>query len=538
MRRSCYITVALLLSAGCGKPSSDATRATSGPSGTPAADTAEASAIIDREVEAMWKKAGVTPAPDASDAEFLRRVTLDIAGRIPTPEEASQFLADGASDKRARLVDRLLGSRDYAVHWSEKYMDLMVGRATRFNRRFVASFSAWLETSFAEGKGLDAMTREMFTARGTLAENGALGFLASYKLRGGSRETLAGTTARVFLGLQIQCAQCHDHPTDKQWKQEDFASFAALFAEIRMPRADKKRPETTYADDLNFGFAAKPNAKRELKRAEPRFLRAAVTPRDGESRRDVLGRMIIASPLFARATVGFTWDQLFGRGIVEPWDDLGAENDPRQPALLRALGDGLARNKFSHRWLVRTIVLSKAYGRSSTGGAAPAGAAPDVLEASFARAAARPLSADQLFRSQLLATGIVATPAAQMDRWDDEKHKLKLLRQYLHTFEDDEGEELDAFTGTIPQALLLRNGALSNAGSRAIEGMVLARILAKSNDPAQRLESMYLTTYARRPDEAEKKQFVAYLTQRGNKARDYEDLFHALITSIEFTTNH
>jgi hypothetical protein len=143
MRRSCYITVALLLSAGCGKPSSDATRATSGPSGTPAADTAEASAIIDREVEAMWKKAGVTPAPDASDAEFLRRVTLDIAGRIPTPEEASQFLADGASDKRARLVDRLLGSRDYAVHWSEKYMDLMVGRATRFNRRFVATGASW-----------------------------------------------------------------------------------------------------------------------------------------------------------------------------------------------------------------------------------------------------------------------------------------------------------------------------------------------------------------------------------------------------------
>ena len=486
----------------------------------------------------MWKRAKVTPAPDASDAEFLRRATLDIAGRIPTASEATQFLADTSPDKRARLVDRLLASKDYAVHWSEQYMDLLVGRATRFNRRFVASFSAWLESSLHEGKGLDAMTREMFSARGKLAENGALGFLASYKLRGGSREVLAGNTARVFLGLQIQCAQCHDHPTDKQWKQQDFASFAALFAEIRMPRADKKRPETTYADDLDFGFMGKPDAKRELKRATPRFLGAAVTPQNGESRRDVLGRMIVGSPLFARASVGFTWDRLFGRGIVEPWDDLGAENDPRQPALLRALGNDLARNRFSHRWLLRAIVLSKAYGRASTGGAAPAGSRPDLLEASFARAAARPLSADQLFRSQLLATGVEGTPAAQMDRWDDERHKIRLLRQYLHTFDDDEGEELDTFTGSIPQALLLRNGALSNAGARTIEGMVLARILARSNDPAQRLESMFLSTYARPPDQAEKKQFVAYLTERGNKPRDYEDLFHALITSIEFTTNH
>jgi len=497
-----------------------------------------ATELIDREVAAMWKQAHVTPAPDASDSEFIRRVTLDVAGRIPTASEVYAYLADRSVDKRAKLVDRLLASDDYPVYWAELFSDNLVGKVIRQSKKFISGYLDYLERCLREGRGFDRMAREMLAARGRMPDNGALGYLASYKLRGGSLDTLAGNTARAFLGLQIQCAQCHDHPTDKQWKKEDYAAFRAFFGELRLPREDQKMPWTTYTDDASFGFVAHPEAKREIKRVAPRFLHQDTRPEQGESRRDVLARMVVASPLFPRAAVGFTWDHLFGRGIVDPWDDLGSDNDPRQPRLLRELADRYARAGYDHRWLVRSIVLSKAYGRSSIGGTAPVDAAPNALEVVFARAQVRPLNADQVLRAHLLATGVEDATARGLQRWKEERAKIQVWRQYNHSFPDDEAAETDSFTGSVPQALLLRNGALTNAGVRAVSGTLLARVREKSSDPARRLEWLFMTALGRPPDAAEKKEYLAFIAGRGDHATAYEDLYHALLTSTEFITNH
>jgi len=540
MKSTCYsslaVAVASLLTSACSNPASRAERAQGAATAvqSPSTNATNATLLIDREVDALWKQARVTPAPDASDSEFLRRVTLDVAGRTPTPAEVTSFLADRSPAKREALVDRLLMSDEYAQHWAELYADAIVGRTVRVRPRYPRSTIEWFEAAFREGRPMDQMARELITARGPLAENGAVGYVVGNRLRGGSLETLAGDTARFFLGLKIQCAQCHDHPTDKRWKKADFAEFAAFFGEITLKKTEKKSLKFVVSD-VNFGFQGKPAAKIAARQVTSRFLGTEVHPARDELRRDALARLLPRSPLFSRAAVGRTWDQLFGRGIVDPWDDLGAEDDPRQPPLLRHLADEFVKSGFNHRWLVKAIIMSKAYGRSSRGGSP---ADPTKLEAVFARAAVRPLTADQLFDSLLLVTGSEASSDRRMERWKNEDRKNRELRQYLLTFDDEEGDESDVFSGSIPQALLLRNGGLTNSGSRALEGTVLSRILEKSKDPSKRLDQMFLTCFARLPEADERAQLLDYLGTAGSRNGAYESIFHAMITSTEFTTNH
>ncbi len=506
----------------------------------PVASWRDAAARIDRHAEAGWKEARLTAAPDAGDAEFLRRVTLDLVGRIPTPGEVTAFLADRNPGKREAVVDRLLASDDYAEHWGTIYVDLLVGREVRLRKPVLATADDWFVAAFRGGMPMDTMARELITARGDLRDNGAVSLLVGNKMRGGSLESLAGDVAREFIGQQIQCAQCHDHPSDKRFKQEDFAAFAAWFAEVRLVPVKvpgQKGHVSHEVRDVALGMQARPNANMPLRRVAPRYFGAELTPQPGETRRQTLARALIASPLFARAAVNRTWTRLFGRGTTDPRDDLGAVDDPRQPVLLRDLADDLIRAGYDHRFLLRAIVLSRTYGRSSSGGSAPTGAAPGLLEARFARAAVRPLTADQLFRSQLLATGVEGAAGVALPRFKLEKRKQKAMREYLFTFEDDEGGESDAFQGSVPQALLMRNGELTNEGVRALAGVVLGRILAASPDPAQRLEWLFIAAYARPPTDAEKQRYVAYLGKHAGEAA-YEDLFHALLTSTEFLTNH
>ncbi len=540
MKSTCCIHLAVavtsLLTSACSNPGSRAERAQGAEAAaqSPSTNATNATQLIDREIDALWKQAHVTPAPDASDSEFLRRVTLDVAGRTPTPAEVTSFLADTSPAKREALVDRLLRSDEYAQHWARLYADALVGRSVRIRVRYPPSTMEWFEAAFRDGMPLDRMAREVIAARGPLAQNGAVGFMVGNRIRGGSLETLAGDTARFFLGLKIQCAQCHDHPTDKRWKKADFAEFAAFFGEVTLKRSDKKSLAFV-ASDVNIGFQGRPNAKIAPRQFTPRFLGTDVHPARDELRRDALARILPQSPLFPRAAVGRTWSYLFGRGIVDPWDDLGAEDDPRQPPLLRHLGDEFAKRGFDHRWLVKAIIMSKAYGRASRGGSP---SDPTKLEAVFARAAVRPLTADQLFSSLLLVTGSEDSSDRRMESWKNEDRMNRELRQYLLTFDDEEGEESDVFSGSITQALLLRNGAVTNSGSRALEGMVLGRILGKTKDPGKRLEGMFLTCFARLPEAGERAQLLDHLATAASGNGAYEDIFHAMITSTEFTTNH
>jgi hypothetical protein len=543
----------LVVVAGC-TPLRSGTEATAP---APAAQGAGLGAAgLDPLIEALWREASVKPAPPADDGAFLRRVSLDLIGRIPTLAETRTFLADAGADRRARLVDRLLGSREFAEHWGELYADLLFGtegKAAKLERQYDPR--SWLVQAFEENRGYDKIARELITATGDLRGNGAVGFITARARGGGGPEAVTGAAARIFLGLQIQCAQCHDHPYDKRWKQEDFYGLVAYFARTK-PRNEKIEGDLRDASMMMAGdeAAAPPKKKNkamktfvlvDVKRGEarmhrphseedelvsPRFLGRDVSPQGDETRRQALARAILASDLFPKAMVSRTWAQLFGTGLVDPWDDLGGEGDARHPRVLVELARDFVSSGYDTKRLLRTIVLSTAYARSS------AGSADGV--AAFAQAGVRPLSPEQLFRSLVVATGAEEMGKRRRDPDRTEKRLLNAFREYQFVFGDDEMAEANRFDGSVPQSLLLMNGELTNGGTKADEGGVLGQVLAGSADPAARLDELYLAAYARKPSPEERAPLVEYLRNHRNGRAAYEDLFFALLTSTEAITNH
>jgi hypothetical protein len=526
-------------------------------SGTPAPGPASvpAAVAVDPLIEALWREAKITPAPPAEDGAFLRRVSLDLVGRVPTLPEAKSFLADAAPDRRARTVDRLLASHEFAEHWGDVYADLLFGqerKAAKIEKQFDPE--SWLVQAFAENRGYDKVARELITASGDLRSNGAAGFVVARARGGGGPEAVTGAAARIFLGLQIQCAQCHDHPYDKRWKQEDFYGLVAYFARTKpknekitgdlsqmnmmmaegaepAPKKKNKQQKTFVLVDVNRGEARmhRPHSE-EDELVSPRFLGRAVDPQGAETRRQALARAIIGSDLFAKSMVSRTWAQLFGAGLVDPWDDLGGEHDPRHPALLVELARAFVASGYDVKLLVRTIVLSTAYARS-------AGASDQAVRA-FAQAGVRPLQPEPLFRSLVTATGAEEMGRRKRDPERTEKRLGQAFKEYQFVFGDDEMAEANRFDGSVPQSLLLMNGELTNAGARAEEGGVLAQILEASADPAARLDDLFLAAYTRRPSAEERAPLLAYLRSHRNAKAAYEDVFFALLTSTEAVTNH
>ena len=530
MRQAWQITVVLAASAACtarSAPPAPAVTAAAAPALQPSRPVLLAPADVDRMMEAGWREAGVVPAPAASDAEWLRRVTLDLVGRVPTLAEVESFAADTRPGKRAQTVDRLLASPDYAEWWADLALDLYVARQLRkpgIEKQLDPR--GYFVAAFRDNVRYDRMVTDMLTFSGELGLASPGVFLASH-LRGGGPELLVSASARVFLGLQLSCAQCHDHPTDTRYKQDDFYALAAYFAKTRLRH------------DGRYFIVPKPRGAAAFKRpgagddivAEPRFLGRSPPAMGGESLRDTAARAIVTSDLFAKAAVARTWAQLFGQGIVEPWDDLGGEGDSNHPRLLRRIADDFRDGGFDFKRLLRLLVLSRAYGLSSTAGT---GTPPPTQGAAapFARAAVRRLTPEQLFRSLRVATGTdQADPASEAKA---EQKLRRLLREFEYTFGDDEMAEVSAFAGNIPQALLLWNGEVTNKGARARPGSTLAAILASTPDPARRLQRMFLATTSRPPTAEEAARFVPALTTPAA----YEDMFFALLTSTEMLTNH
>jgi hypothetical protein len=495
-------------------------------------------ADLDRLIRASWVEAKVTPSPAAEDGEFLRRVSLDLVGRVPTLEEARAFWADGDRKKRIRLVDRLLASPDFAEHWADVYGELLWGfEGNRKIDRGQADPRAWLVTAFTENWGYDRLTWEILTASGDLRSSGAPAFIAARARGMGGPEAVAGATARIFLGLQIQCAQCHDHPYDARWKQEDFYGLAAYFSRTKARQDRSMEGKTFVVFDQRRGQARmrKPRTEKDVV-VEPSFLgRRPVTPPD-ETLRQTLGRAVLGSDLFPKAMVARTWKQLFGRGLVEPWDDLGAEHDAGHPLLLVRLAEDFRLSGFDIKRLLRRIVLSTAYARSS---APPPGAADDGGAAvrAFARAGVRPLRPEQLFRTLLAATAADQMARRRRGEAAVERLMTQTLREYKFAFDDDEMLETDNFDGSVPQALLLLNGELTNRGARSGQAGVLGEILRRTRDPQSRLDDMYLAVYTRLPRPEERAFLLEHLRQAEDR-RAYEDIYFALLTSTEAITNH
>ena len=398
--------------------------------------------------------------------------------------EVRAFLADRRPDKRAKLVDRLLASREFGEHWADRYANLLwheeVKHANRDNDP-----RAWFVQAFNENVSYDRIAGVILAGRGDVRERGALTFITS-RLAAAGPEGLTASVARVFLGLQIQCAQCHDHPYDTRWKKEDFWGLVAYFAGARV-RQDETMMGRTLVVTEEAGTARMPVAGYESGVAvSPRFLGYRPRERTVESLRRTFVRAMLQSDLFPKTMVARTWSQLFGHGLCEPWDDLGGEDDPRHPELLVKLAEDFRAAGFDTKRLVRQIALSTAYAR----GAAPPPGAPDDPQKkeaairAFARAGVRALSPEQLFRTLVVMTGA--------DRWAKKKEKDRRahaeaagrgMREFRFAFDDDEMGEVTTFDGSVPQALMLMNGELTNEGARAEPDGVLGGILRARDAP-------------------------------------------------------
>ncbi len=372
-----------------------------------AADLRELTAQIDRLIEAEWKAQQASPAPRGDDAEFHRRVYLDLTGRIPAASDVYAFLSDKSPDKRSKLVESLLESPRYAEHFVNVWRALLLPPDNSPEvRSFRLDLEAWLRQQFRDNVGYDRMVRELLTTDVTSDPDGEnepsvletprpAAFYRANQLR---PENLAATTARLFLGVKLECAQCHNHPF-AAWKQQQFWEFAAFFAGLEAQRGPGGRilsvRENPGRHTLLMGGAGKEVAARFLEGSKPQWTPALNT-------RATLAAWLTAkdNPYFARNAVNRLWSHFFGIGLVQPVDNFGGDNPPSHPELLDELARQFAAHDFDVKFLIRAIAGSKAYQLTS---AAPQSSAGDPRL--FNRMLVKGLASEQLFDSVALATG-------------------------------------------------------------------------------------------------------------------------------------
>ena len=345
--------------------------------------------VIDTEVRKGWDREKVsTPAP-ADDATFLRRVSLDLTGIIPTGDEARAFLDDSDPQKRARLIDRLLDSPRYAIHQADLWDLVYFGRnPPGYDASKRDGFRKWLVTAFEQNLPYDQLVRALLRAEGNSAEQGSPMYLLQYDRH---PEDAAVAVSQTFLGVQLQCARCHDHPYEP-WKQNDFYGMAAFFARlVRVPAGKAENLDKLFVGEMNTGDvkftgkASEAKAGKEGIPVKPKFLAAEALdepdfsaefkdekrPKEGEpppspkfSRKDRLADWITSSEnrLFARAAVNRVWSQFMGRGLVHPVDNMSESNSPSHPELLDRMSQEFVVQKFDLKWLIRDIGQTRSRG--------------------------------------------------------------------------------------------------------------------------------------------------------------------------------
>jgi hypothetical protein len=519
---------------------------------TPAGD-AKVSEAIDREILAKLKQQNVGAAPAADDAEFHRRVILDLAGRIPTMAETEAFLADSSPDKRQKLIDTFLSGREMPLYWSQVLSSWLMPAENRRDPKFVG----YLRTGLANNKSWDRFVREMLLARPTgPGDQAASAFLMSRR-EALKDNTIARDVGRALFGVNLRCAQCHDHPHVPEWTRQHFMGLSAFFArsyevtytnagnqpvvvlaekatgELEYPTAKgKKVARLMFLDGkaINEPSAEKPevqNSKLEIRNPKE------APPVPPFSRREALANAALdpKSPYVKRAIVNRVWRQLMGRALVEPVDMMSVANTASHPRLLDLLADDFANHGFDLRRLIAVILHSEAYARSSRWPGRKE--LPD--ETLYAVAVLKPLDADQLALSLPLATGhyddqLSGTPKRTMAQLRGVASWPDVIAQFDSPSED--------FEPTAVQALFLLNSDYVQKHFVADSKLVKTLVADKSDDEVAR--RAYRAILSRLPSPDETARVSKYLTDRGAKSRTdaCQELVWALFSGPEFRFNH
>lgn len=531
-----------------------------------ASSDAEIIAKINEFLRQYWKDNDVTPSDRADDGEYARRASLDIVGHIPSFSRLMQFLSDNSPDNRSRLVDELLDDPDYAEHYSTIWGNLLIGRANnrRINR---GELERWLKQQFEKNAPYDRIAFDLISAEGESARNGAVAFLGAHLNENAVPAT--AITARVFLGMQVQCTQCHNHPFN-DWKQSQFWGMNAFFRGTRRQGAGgNQRDEFTLTDNPAEGIIFFEKRSGLMEAITRQFVDGTpVDSTSSEAPRHQLAKLVTdpTKPFLANAIVNRMWAHYIGAGFTKPIDDMGPHNPPCNPELVNYLATEFRTAGYDLKRLTRWIAASETYNLTSRGHAGnkaddPASGATPL----FSRMYVKPFTAEQLYDSLL-----VATEAHKSGRnyEQSERQRNDWLGQFVRTFGTDENDESTDFNGTVPQALVMMNGDLIRNAISGEPGSFLRRVLegtalkgdegsskAKSSRvPANsrqmsvkftkgipgKIEVLYLTALARKPTSAEMAAFDKTFHSSGDRdpIHGLQDVFWALLNSNEFIINH
>lgn len=523
---------------------------------------------IDRLIAVGTPRYDKLAAPIASDAEFLRRVTLDLTGTIPTATVARAFLADRAADKRTKLIDRLLSSPEHARHMQNVFDVLLMRRLPGRTVKAV-EWQEFLRKSFAENKPWDHITREILSADGVDPKH--RGPARFYLDRGGDVNTITRDIGRVFLGADLECAQCHNHPEIDDYKQADYYGISAFLVRSFV-FTDKKRRTKIFAEkavgevsflsvfDVRDKKATKPTSTAPRMFggpliAEPAFSRKTeylVKPKKGVrpvprfSRRALLADAIIGAPndRFARTAVNRLWAQMMGHGLINPIDRDHSDNPPAHPELLAVLTREFIAHGYDIRWFQRELALSQTYQRSSR--KTPTSKTPSDVDASrFTQAILKPLSPSQFAWAVLQATGQTDVLRTRLGRKANDATIARGLagyeKRFVQLFGGEPGKPPVDFESHIDQVLYLSNDPQFLGLLRPKTGNLAARILAISDkNPRAVAEELFLSALTRPPSPQDVRDVEEYLTGRTGKARQAAvgELIWSLVTSAEFRFSH
>ena len=485
---------------------------------------------IDDAVYAKLKKLRFTPSDVCDDATFIRRASIDLNGALPKSDEVEKFLQDSDPTKRDKLVDQLLGRKEFAELWVMKWAELLEIR-TRDNRVYPKAtvlYFEWLRDQMLANVPFDRIVQNILTASESNFRNPAANY---YQIEPDTLK-LAENTAQVFMGMRIQCAQCHNHPFDR-WTMNDYYSFAAFFAQIGRKAGDDPRETVIYDrsdGEVNHLVTGKP--------MHPKFLGGEEPEIKGESRREVLARWLTSpqNPYFARNLANVVWAHFIGRGIIEPVDDVRISNPPSNPELLDALAAKFVEYKYDFKRVVRDICTSRTYQLSTR---------PNSSNASddrnFSKAAIRRIRAEVLLDciSQVTET----------------QDKFPGLPRGARAVEIADGNTANYFLTTfgrasrttvcscevkvdpnLSQALHLLNGRTLQ--SKIDDGSVVKKLLKQGQNPDQVIENLYLRCFSRKPTDDEMAKLKSFIAPDSNQEQVLNDIFWSLLNAKEFVFNH
>ena len=486
---------------------------------------------IDQKIDAKLQRLKIQPSPVVDDADFLRRASLDLTGQIPSPKDVQAFVADPAPSrqKRAKMIDRLIASPAYVDRWTVKWGDLLQASRKYVGDKGVYEFRQWIHDSIASNKPYDKMARELLTARGSSYDDPAANY---FRVTRDPKPTMEKTT-QVFLGVRMVCAQCHDHPFER-WTQNQYYQMAAFFSAVGLRAGYEVGEEIVFDQRADYEMRH-PKDNHVVK---PEFLIASagksIVPMD-EHRRDALADWIVSkdNPFFAKAIANRIWSYFFGKGIIDPVDDIRASNPPSNPALLDALTKDLVDHNFDLQYLMRTIANSRTYQTSIETNEWNA-----ADRDNFSHAVPRRLSAEQLMDAVSSAAGVRPnfpetpedTEASQLV--DPHIGKDGFLDVFGRPLRESACECERRTDFSLPQALNLVNGSTISDAVADPKGRVATLVLSGKADPAI-VEELYLAALGRMPSADERERGVRYLNG-GAKATRSQDLLWALLNSKGF----